>query len=76
MRLYSDVPIWMRPTDWEFKATLPSASKKRWNDEEVEQMVALKEQGYKLREIAEKLDRTFESVRHKSKIVGGRHERI
>ena len=53
MRPYPNVPIWMRPTDWEVLPYCLRDNVKKWNDKEIKVLLLYKNK-YMLKDIAKK----------------------
>ena len=72
-RFYNNVPVWMRPTDWEVLPSGITKTYETWSNEEVDRMLKLHAAGIELKEIAVILGRGYTSVKCKHrKVVRGR----
>ena len=60
MRPYPDVPVWIRPSDWEFIAmTLPDRDKRKsWTDEDIQRLIDLRKT-HTIKEISTIMDRGY-----------------
>ena len=71
MRPYPDIPIWMRPTDWE----LPEGMYNEWPKERTAALLELKKQGYNWPEIAFELGMHRDACRKKYYLIRGKNGR-
>jgi len=65
MRAYPNVPIWMRPTDWEWHRDSTPYTRQEWTSDDIEMMQVMFDNGVEIKDIAVQLGRTYDSVRCK-----------